>query len=238
MDFDVKNVILFISSGVQNGLAGVFLCDILVKQKSEVMSMIQNILNKMNKKWLLLLIPVILILAFCIIFLIQRSHAQLYETDTGTAISVIGGADGPTSIFIAGKTGEKDINTEKKTEQESGKMKIEIQIGSTVKTAELESNASVDELVAILNAGELKMSASNYGGFEKVCTIGQSISRDDKQITTKPGDIMLYNGSQLVIFYDSNSWAYTPIGHINESAAELEKFLSGNENEVIIRLLQ
>ena len=200
--------------------------------------MIQNILNKMNKKWLLLLIPVILILAFCIIFLIQRSHAQLYETDSGTAISVIGGADGPTSIFIAGKTGEKDINTEKKTEQESGKMKIEIQIGSTVKTAELESNASTDELIAILNAGELKMSASNYGGFEKVCTIGQSISRDDKQITTKPGDIMLYNGSQLVIFYDSNSWAYTPIGHINESADELEKFLSGNENEVIIRLLQ
>ena len=126
MDFDVKNVILFISSGVQNGLAGVFLCDILVKQKSEVMSMIQNILNKMNKKWLLVLIPVILILAFCIIFLIQRSHAQLYETDSGTAISVIGGADGPTSIFIAGKTGEKDINTEKITEQESDKMKIEI----------------------------------------------------------------------------------------------------------------
>lgn len=49
---------------------------------------------------------------------------------------------------------------------------------------------------------------------------------------------MLYNGSQIVIFYDSNSWAYTPIGHINESADELEKFLSGSESEVIIRLLQ
>lgn len=49
---------------------------------------------------------------------------------------------------------------------------------------------------------------------------------------------MLYNGSQIVIFYDSNSWAYTPIDHINESADELEKFLSGSESEVIIRLLQ
>ena len=94
------------------------------------------------------------------------------------------------------------------------------------------------ELIEILREGELKMSASNYGGFEKVCTIGQSISRDDKQITTKPGDIMLYNGNQLVIFYDSNSWAYTPIGHIDASADELEGFLSGDEDEVIIRLAE
>ncbi|MDO4200476.1 MAG: cyclophilin-like fold protein [Clostridia bacterium] len=111
-------------------------------------------------------------------------------------------------------------------------------MGNNFKTAELEINASTDELVEILRKGELKMPASNYGGFEKVCTIGQSISRDDKQITTRPGDIMLYNGSQIVIFYDSNSWAYTQIGHINESADELEKFLSGSESEVIIRVLQ
>ena len=192
----------------------------------------------MNKKWLILLIPVIIVLACCIVFLIQRSRVELYETDGGTALSIIGESDGLTSIFIAGKLGDNDTNIDEKIAQELSKMKIEIQIGNTVKIAELESNASTDELVAILNEGELRMSASNYGGFEKVCTIGQSILRDDKQTTTKPGDIMLYNGSQLVIFYDSNSWAYTPIGHINESADELEKFLSGNESEVIIRLLQ
>lgn len=49
---------------------------------------------------------------------------------------------------------------------------------------------------------------------------------------------MLYNGNQLVIFYDSNSWAYTPIGHIDASADELEGFLSGDEDEVIIRLAE
>lgn len=192
----------------------------------------------MNKKWLLLLIPVLLVLAFCVIFLIQRSHVQLYETDNGTSISVIGEADGPTAIFIAGKLGDNESNINDKTVQELSKMKMEIQIGDIVKVAELENNASTEELATILSAGELKMSASNYGGFEKVCTIGQSISRDDKQTTTKPGDIMLYNGSQFVIFYDSNSWAYTPIGHINESADELEKFLSGDESEVVIRLVQ
>ena len=170
--------------------------------------------------------------------MIQRSRVELYETAGGTAISIIGEADGPTSVFIADKIGDKNSNIELEKNQKFNKMKIEIQIGNTIKTAELENNASVEELIEILREGELKMSASNYGGFEKVCSIGRSILRDDKQTTTKPGDIMLYNGSQLVIFYDSNSWAYTTIGHIEESAAELEKFLSGNENEVIIRLLQ
>ena len=192
----------------------------------------------MNKKWLLLLIPVIIILTIGIIFLVQRSHVELYETAGGTAISIIGEADGPTSVFIADKVGDNNSNTEIEKRQEFNEMKIEIQIGNTIKTAELENNASVEALIEILREGELKMSASNYGGFEKVCSIGHSITRDDKQTTTKPGDIMLYNGSQLVIFYDSNSWAYTPIGHIEERAAELEKFLSGNEDEVIIRLLQ
>ena len=189
----------------------------------------------MSKKWILLIISVIIILAAGIICLAQHSHVKLYETEGGTAISIVGGADGPTSVFIAGKTGDTESNAEE-TVQESSVMKIEIQIGNTVKTAELERNASTEELIEILKSGELKMSASNYGGFEKVCNIGQSISRDDSQITTKPGDIMLYNGNQLVIFYDSNSWAYTPIGHINESADELERFLSGSESEVIIRL--
>lgn len=184
----------------------------------------------MKLKWLWVIVPVFIVLAIAITYIGYRSKVAY-------SLSVIGGADGPTSVFIAGKLGENDNTTEIKT-QEMGNMKIEIQIGNNFKTAELEINASTDELVEILRKGELKMPASNYGGFEKVCTIGQSISRDDKQITTRPGDIMLYNGSQIVIFYDSNSWAYTPIGHINESADELEKFLSGSESEVIIRLLQ
>ena len=70
------------------------------------------------------------------------------------------------------------------------------------------------------------------------CRKSKSISRADEQITTEPGDIMLYSGNQIVIFYDSNSWAYTPIGHIDASAEELEKFLSGDEDEVIIRLAE
>lgn len=190
----------------------------------------------MKKKWLLLLlIPVIMLLAIVIIFFVERSHVEFYETDGGTAISIIGGADGPTSVFIAGKVGENENGSEDSM-QEIKNMQIEIQIGDAVMTAELENNIATEELVEILSDDEIVMSASNYGGFEKVCSIGQSITRADEQITTEPGDIMLYNGNQIVIFYDSNSWSYTPIGHIDASAEELEEFLSGDEDEVIIRL--
>lgn len=190
----------------------------------------------MKKKWLLLLlIPVIMLLAIVIIFFVERSHVEFSETDGGTAISIIGGADGPTSVFIAGKVGGNENGSEDSM-QEIKNMQIEIQIGDAVMTAELENNIATEELVEILSDDEIVMSASNYGGFEKVCSIGQSITRADEQITTEPGDIMLYNGNQIVIFYDSNSWSYTPIGHIDASAEELEEFLSGDEDEVIIRL--
>lgn len=115
-------------------------------------------------------------------------------------------------------------------------IQIEIQIGDAIMIAELENNDATAELIGLLSSDEIVMSASNYGGFEKMCSIGQSLPRDDEQITTEPGDIMLYSGNQLVIFYDSNSWAYTPIGYIDASAEELEGFLGGDEDEVIIRL--
>lgn len=193
----------------------------------------------MNKKWLLLLlIPIVILLVIGIIFMTERSKVEFHETDNGTSVSIIGGADGPTSIFVAGKIGGDDSDTDVNAEssQEVEIMQIEIQIGDKTMYAELENNDTTTELVELLEADELVMSASNYGGFEKVCSIGQSITRNDEQITTAPGDIMLYRGNQIVIFYDSNSWAYTPVGHIDASADELEEFLSGDEDEVIIRL--
>ena len=140
----------------------------------------------MNKKWLLLLlIPIAILLVIGIIFMTERSKVEFYETENGTSVSIIGGADGPTSIFVAGKIGgddsDADVNAESSQEVEI--MQIEIQIGDKTMYAELENNDTTTELVELLEADELVMSASNYGGFEKVCSIGQSITRDDEQIT-------------------------------------------------------
>ena len=94
-----------------------------------------------------------------------------------------------------------------------------------------EENASVENLKTLL---PLTVQMSMYGGFEQVGPIGQSIVKDDKQITTEPGDIVLYSGDQIVIFYGSNSWAYTKLGHIDQSQKEMEELLGNGDVEVRI----
>lgn len=191
----------------------------------------------MKKMYIVLIAIVGILILFIGIFLYERTHASLYMDESGTSVSIIGGADGPTSVFIAGKVGDNtDIN--EKVVLEIEKMQIEIQIGDASMLAELYSNDTTEELVGLLEEKDLVMSASNYGGFEKVCSIGQSLTRNDTQISTEPGDIMLYSGNQMVIFYDTNSWAYTPIGHIDATQNELKTFLSGSETEVTVRLVK
>jgi len=73
-----------------------------------------------------------------------------------------------------------------------------------------------------------------YGGFEQVGPIGQSIERNDTQITTNYGDIVLYSGNQIVIFYGSNSWAYTRLGHVDLSRQEMTELLSKGNVTVTI----
>ena len=68
-----------------------------------------------------------------------------------------------------------------------------------------------------------------YGGFEQVGPIGQNIVREDQQTVTDSGDIVLYSGNQIVIFYGSNSWAYTRLGHIDLSEQEMLNLLSGGD---------
>lgn len=74
-----------------------------------------------------------------------------------------------------------------------------------------------------------------YGGFEQVGSIGQSIVRDDEQLTTSPGDIVLYSGDQIVVFYGSNSWSYTKLGHIDMSEGELTELLSNGDVTITLK---
>ena len=191
------------------------------------------------KKIFIIVLTVILIILLVVVgvFIYERSRVSFHPKENGMAVSIIGGADGPTSIFVAGKVGG-DSNVDEEVEQGIDSMQIEIQIGDKTMLANLENNDTTQELVELLGTGELVMSATNYGGFEKVCSIGKTIARSDEQITTRPGDIMLYSGNQMVIFYDSNSWSYTPIGHIDATPKELEAFLSGSESEVTVRLVR
>lgn len=115
--------------------------------------------------------------------------------------------------------------------------RIKLTIGSNSVLARLEKNDSTKELINLLKNGSITMDASNYGGFEKVCALGTRITSKDVQTTTCAGDIMLYCGNQIVIFYGSNRWAYTRLGKVvEEDIPNLREILSGSESEVILEL--
>ena len=114
---------------------------------------------------------------------------------------------------------------------------IRVTVGSSSFIVNLEDNETAKALRKMLADEDLTISASNYGGFEKVCQLGKTLPRNDKQITTEAGDVMLYSGNQIVFFYGANSWSYTKIGKVEASSIEeLESVLSGSETEVILSL--
>ena len=103
---------------------------------------------------------------------------------------------------------------------------MKLKINDTVVEVLWEDNESVEALFNLVAAEPLTISMSMYGGFEQVGSIGSSLPRNDVQTTTAAGDIVLYSGSQIVIFYGSNSWAYTRLGRIQGlSANELDELL-------------
>ena len=77
-------------------------------------------------------------------------------------------------------------------------------------------NQGAEALADLLTAGPLTLSLEDYGGFEKVGSLGQSLPTSNTHITTQSGDIMLYQGSQIVLFYGSNSWSYTRLGQVTD----------------------
>lgn len=89
-----------------------------------------------------------------------------------------------------------------------------------------ESCTAVDELMTEISNGSITVSMSMYGGWEQVGSLGRSYTRDDRQMTAVNGDIVLYSGNQIVVFYGSNSWSYTKLGKMDLSADEVTALLS------------
>lgn len=112
--------------------------------------------------------------------------------------------------------------------QENNSMKITA--GDTTFTATLADNSSVEALKELLAEGPLTIDMRDYAGMEKVGPVGTSLPRNDEQISTGAGDIILYQGNSLVIYYDTNSWNFTRIGKIEGVTGEelLDAFGSGD----------
>ena len=124
-------------------------------------------------------------------------------------------------------------STPEMTETEGSEAMLKLTIGETPVTVEWEDNKSVEALKTLCQQGPLTIQMSMYGGFEQVGRIGQSLPRNDVQTTTQAGDIVLYSGNQIVIFYGSNSWAYTRLGHVSDKTAQEMAELLGSGDVTI-----
>ena len=132
---------------------------------------------------------------------------------------------------FASNTGKEEIGKwlDENIEKEE---KMKLAVDNQELDVDWENNASVE---AIKELCPLSINMHQYGGFEQVGSIGQSIVSNDKRITTVPGDIVLYSSNQIVIFFSNNTWEYTKLGHINLSDSELNNLLNKENVSLSIR---
>ena len=122
---------------------------------------------------------------------------------------------------------------DKQTESEENEAMLWMKIGNTDVAVDWEANESVEALKALCQEEPLTIHMSMYGGFEQVGSIGQRLPRNDSQTTTQAGDIVLFSGDQIVVFYGSNAWAYTRLGHISDRSAQEMAELLGHGDVMI-----
>ena len=115
---------------------------------------------------------------------------------------------------------------------------IKIKINDEVFDVELENNSATEELVKELEKGNITVNATEYGGFEKVGDLGLSLPTSDENINTSPGDIVLYQGNQISLFYGSHSWSYRKLGKIENIDSNQLKEVLGPGNATIVLSLK
>ncbi len=178
----------------------------------------------MMKKVLLSILSSVFVFGF---FLAGTSRVSAKEGETNMSAQ----AYSTRELWVENDGSNPEISPEKGEAEAMLQMKI----GEYPVDVKWEDNGSVGALKEVCRETPLTIQMSMYGGFEQVGSIGQSLPREDSQTTTQAGDIVLYSGNQIVVFYGSNSWAYTRLGHITDkSAEELEELLGNGDVTITI----
>ena len=147
------------------------------------------------------------------------------------------------SIFITSSACALNTANANADKGETSDMKIGIQItsdsGSHKLTATLVDNSSATAFYNLLKKAPVTIKMSDYSNFEKYGPIGTSLPRNDKQITTTAGDIILYQGNQIAIYYDTNSWNFTRLGKVDGvTQAELKKILGKGDVTAVFSVME
>ena len=114
---------------------------------------------------------------------------------------------------------------------------IQLTVSGKSLPVKIEDNTATKALVAALRESSITYEADDYGGFEKVGALGRSLPTSNTQISTQPGDVILYSGNQIVLFYGTNSWSYTRIGKMEYGTLdELKTFLKAGQGKISVTL--
>ena len=156
----------------------------------------------------------------------DQDESEIYGSQVNIGVITCPLAD------IAALNGSYDVLIELDESKEEEEPMMQMKINDTPVTVAWENNESVSALKELAADG-LTIQMSMYGGFEQVGSIGQRLPSSDVQTSTSSGDIVLYSSNQLVVFYGSNSWAYTRLGHITDKTPEEMRTLLSNGDVTI-----
>lgn len=123
------------------------------------------------------------------------------------------------------------------TSENSAKDLIKIRINDALFDVKVENNSATQELIKTLENKNITINATDYGNFEKVGDLGFSLPTSDENINAQPGDIILYQGNQISLIYETHSWSYTKIGKIEHiDSNNLKKTLCGGNVTLVLSL--
>lgn len=165
-------------------------------------------------------------------------QAEPSTIDSSSQSDILNGSEnaGESSVQETERNETDTAETDIQDNMEENKVEnMNVQVGDVVFSATLEKNEAVSALVEMMRESPVVIQMSDYSGFEKVGSLGTSLPTSNSQTTTQAGDIVLYNGNQIVIFYGSNSWNYTRLGYIDD-LTDWEEALGRGDVTVIFSL--
>ena len=131
-----------------------------------------------------------------------------------------------TLLLFAACSSDAASHSSQPEAQTEAPVKLKIHVNDTTFTATLEENSSAKAFAEFLAQGDMTLDMHDYGSFEKVADLPRSFPRNDKQIDTDAGDIILYQGNSITIYYDKNSWNFTRLARIdNVNKKRLQQIL-------------
>ena len=146
---------------------------------------------------------------FCILFaVLGLSACATVETSTNSDTL-------PAQAVVEEQEADQ-VQQEEETESSQEETALKITVGDYELLATFADNSSAEEFKELLTQGPLTVTMEDYGGFEKVGPLGTTLTRNDTQITTEPGDVILYQGNQITIYYGTNSWNFTRLAKIDD----------------------